>query len=289
MLIMALLLFTTKMSAQDCQNPSAAKLDEIATYLTRRATVSTGATAAPGYRLSASEHVSDTCYWKLTYTQSTTNKTISLILLPGQTFIAPTIFDLRVDPVAADMEQKKSINAILSGAKGPSRGSQDAPVLLVEFGDFQCPYCKRLHDALKESDIPSQRIRLVFHSYPLASHPWALPAAQIAACVAEQSSDSFWDMQDYIFDHQQEISPTNVEHTLLDYVGTMKSVDSVRVQTCLDSGVGKKLVDDDIALGKQVGVAVTPTLYVNGQQIRGTLGPQQLKAVIQGADNVPGR
>lgn len=267
----------TILAAQQCQPPTTSKIEEVANYLARRSKVPN----PQSYHFEKMEPVSDSCFWRLTYMAEPASRYVEIFLSPDQTYLAPTVFDLRIDPIASEREGRKRVSTLLDGAKGPTRGPRDAAVTLVEFADFQCPFCKRLHDSLKELGIPSQTTKVIFHNYPLMSHPWALPAAQVAACVSEQNGDAFWDMQDYIFDHQKEIDPSNVKQTLLEYLAKTKSVDLTRLHACIDSDIGKKLVDDDIALAKQVGVGVTPTLFINGLQIRGVLGSEQLKALIQ--------
>src|SRR5438874_6846028 len=133
-------------------------------------------------------------------------------------------------------------------AKGPSRGPAKAPVTIVEFSDFQCPFCGRevpvIERIMKEYD---GKVRLVFRHYPLDFHQFAAKAAEAGACAADQGK--FWELHDKMFGNQNKLAVEDLK-------GYAKSVgvDPVKFDKCLDSGEKKPLVDEDQKAGNDAGV-----------------------------------
>jgi protein-disulfide isomerase len=159
-------------------------------------------------------------------------------------------------------------------AKGPARGPGGAPVTIVEFSDFQCPFCGReapvIERLMKEYD---GKVRLVFRHFPLDFHPFAAKAAEAAACAADQGK--FWEMHDQMFTNQQKLAVEDLK-------GYAKSVgvDSAKFDKCLDSGEKKVLVDEDQKAGSQAGVNGTPAFFVNGIFINGAVPYEQIKQAV---------
>jgi protein-disulfide isomerase len=159
-------------------------------------------------------------------------------------------------------------------AKGPARGPGGAPVTIVEFSDFQCPFCGReapvIERLMKEYD---GKVRLVFRHFPLDFHPFAAKAAEAAACAADQGK--FWEMHDQMFTNQQKLAVEDLK-------GYAKSigVDSAKFDKCLDSGEKKALVDEDQKAGSQAGVNGTPAFFVNGIFINGAVPYEQIKQAV---------
>jgi protein-disulfide isomerase len=144
-------------------------------------------------------------------------------------------------------------------------GDADAPVTLVEYGDFECPYCGMAHSIVKEAqENLGSDLRLVFRHFPLAeSHPHARLAAQAAEAAAAQGH--FWEMHDMLFEHQDALEAQ-------DLLGYAKSIglDVARFASDLKAGTFEKRVHDDFRSGVKSGVNGTPTFFVNGERYDGS-------------------
>ena len=144
-------------------------------------------------------------------------------------------------------------------------GPDDAPVTLVEYGDYECPHCGRAHPVVKavQRELEGQ-LRFVFRNFPLAeAHPHALLAAQSAEAAGAQGR--FWEMHDMIFEHQDALE-------LQDIVGYAESLglDITRFESDLAAGTYAKKVRDDFRSGVRSGVNGTPTFFVNGVRYDGS-------------------
>jgi len=159
-------------------------------------------------------------------------------------------------------------------AKGPSRGPSSAPVTIVEFSDFQCPFCGReipvIEKLMKEYE---GKVRLVFRHYPLDFHPFAEKAAEAAVCAADQ--EKFWEMHDKMFSNQQKLAVDDLKG----YAKTI-GLDPAKFDRCLDSGEKKPQVEADQKAGSQAGVNGTPAFFVNGIFINGAVPYDQIKQAV---------
>ena len=150
-------------------------------------------------------------------------------------------------------------------AQDHTAGPDDAPVTLVEYGDFECPYCGMAHPIVQaaQRELGSQ-LRFVFRHFPLAeAHPHARLAAQAAEAAAAQGR--FWEMHDMLFEHQDAL---DVE----DLVGYAKSLglDTAQFARDIEAGTYAKKVRDDFRSGVRSGVNGTPTFFVNGTRYDGS-------------------
>jgi predicted DsbA family dithiol-disulfide isomerase len=145
----------------------------------------------------------------------------------------------------------------LEGA--PSRGSPMAPVTIVEFSDFECPYCGQAHPILAHvMDELEGRVRLVFRHFPLSAHPNAMPAAR--AAIAAGNQGKFWEMHDMLFEHQGQLE----EDDLARYAEEL-GLDMARFRTDLASAETQRVIERDRELGERLGVEGTPSFFVNGR------------------------
>lgn len=155
-------------------------------------------------------------------------------------------------------------------AKGPWRGSATPAVTIIEFGDLQCPACKRAQPTIEKlmTDVPNAK--LVFEQFPLTSlHKWAMTAAKYAVCVAKQNKDAFWKYIDTVYQNQDTLEPMSVEQVepKLKQFATDVGVNADQVQQCTnDPGTEAQIITSQ-ELGKQVEVTGTPTLFINGRKI----------------------
>ena len=161
----------------------------------------------------------------------------------------------------------------------PFVGGVDAKVTIVEFSDFQCPFCAKAVekvDQLKKKY--GNKIKIVFKNFPLPSHTNAPLAAQASLCAQKlKGNKSFWKLHNKIFANQSALS----RNDLVKYAGEV-SLDKKAFEDCLDSGDIRKKVEADIEQGKNLGVKSTPTFYVNGRPVQGNQGLETFMEIIDG-------
>jgi protein-disulfide isomerase len=205
-----------------------------------------------------------------------------LVAKDGKTLARLTKMDLTKDPYAENM---KKID--VSGR--PSRGNKDAKVVVVNFDDFQCPFCSRMHqtlfpDLLKEY---GDRVLFVYKDYPLSEiHPWAIHAAVNANCLAAQNNDAYWDFADHIHANQREVSSEkgrDAQFAVLDRItieqGQKHNLDQAKLLSCVKAQ-NEDAIKTSIKEADGVGVSATPTLFVNGEEMDGALPINELRAAL---------
>jgi protein-disulfide isomerase len=159
-------------------------------------------------------------------------------------------------------------------AVGPAKGPENAPVTIVEFSDFQCPFCARLVPTLDQVMAKyGDQVRLVFRQYPLSFHQHAQKAAEASLCAHEQGR--FWELHDAMFRDQQRLAVDNLKATAAE-VG----IEPEAFAACLDSGRYADEVQVDFREGTAAGVSGTPALFVNGRFISGAVPLEQITPVI---------
>jgi predicted DsbA family dithiol-disulfide isomerase/Skp family chaperone for outer membrane proteins len=157
----------------------------------------------------------------------------------------------------------------------PSRGPAGAPVTIVEFSDFECPFCGGLYPTLKtiEAAYPDT-VRLVYRQFPLRNiHPHAEKAAEASLCANEQGH--FWDMHDSMFGNQQQLTVAALKKRAADL-----KLDAAAFDACLDSGRETAAIDKDMAEGAGAGVTGTPTMFINGRFLPGNRPYADIKNLI---------
>lgn len=162
----------------------------------------------------------------------------------------------------------------LNNEGAPSMGPENAPVTLVEFSDFDCPYCGRFHPTLKKlSEKFGNQLRVVYRQYPIVNlHPNAFKAAEASLCASDQ--DKFWEMHDLMFQEQGRLSVSELK-VKAGRVG----LDQKKFDECLTTGRFTEQVQEDLKEGGRVGVTGTPALFVNGVMVEG--GAVSLDVVSQ--------
>jgi protein-disulfide isomerase len=182
--------------------------------------------------------------------------------------------DLTVDPFAAVM-QKISL-------KGEAmKGKPDAKVTIVEYSDFQCPFCSRGYQTMENQVLKEygDKVRFVYKNFPLPMHPWAEPAAVAVECALQQKPEAYWKLYDLYFQSQKDITLQNLKDKSIEALKD-SGIDTGKFTECLD---GKKTIDmvkADMAEGQSVGVNGTPAFLINGRLLSGALPFEQFKAVI---------
>jgi protein-disulfide isomerase len=162
----------------------------------------------------------------------------------------------------------------VADAGRPSRGPARAPVEIIEFSDFQCPFCLRAHPTVTQVlNTYGDRVHFVYRHYPLPNHPNARPAAEAAACAAEQGK--FWEYHDRLFDNQSKLGDADLkEHA------AALALDTAKFDACVDTHKYKDVVDADMAAGEEAGVSGTPAFFINGRQLSGAQPFEVFKRVI---------
>jgi protein-disulfide isomerase len=202
------------------------------------------------------------------------------------TLIRQTKLDLTKDPFAETMKKMDLTNR-------PVRGTKNAKVVAVNYDDFQCPYCSRMHQTLFPQLLKEygDKVEFVYKDFPLAEiHPWAMHAAVNANCLASQNTDAYWDFADYMHNNQRELNSLKgdaAQFSALDRMtvdnGQKHSLDIPRLQTCI------KLQDEtaikaSLKEAEGLGVDGTPALFVNGQKVDGGALPiEALRQVLDQA------
>ena len=173
------------------------------------------------------------------------------------------------DTVAGDDVERKCVPF-----EGKARGSSKAQVTIVAFSDFQCPFCSRVLPTLDKliKDYPD-KVRVFFKHNPLPFHADAPLASQ--AAVAAEAQGKFWQMHDILFKNQQNIKRPDLEK----YAAEI-GLDVAKFKKDIDAPATKKRVDDDLELGKKLGVQGTPNFFVNGRPVRGAVPYEQFKSAV---------
>ena len=158
-----------------------------------------------------------------------------------------------------------------------SLGPKDAPVTIVEFSDFQCPYCARVRaDLARLRERHPGKLRLVFRDFPLAMHKEARKAAEAGRCADEQGK--FWEMHDRLFGDQKRLQLEDLKQRAAEI-----GLDPQAFGSCLDSGRTGGAVKGDLAEGARYGVTRTPTFFVNGRYLSGSQSLENFDQVIEDA------
>lgn len=157
------------------------------------------------------------------------------------------------------------------------QGVADAPLTLVEYGDFQCPSCRMAYPVVKhlQRQLGAQ-LRFVYRHFPLPQHPLAAPAAEASEFAAGQGK--FWEMHDALYDNQPELGPE-----LFAALATKLGLNERELDEALEKGTYAELVEADMEGGEKSGVAGTPTFYINGQHYRGAASLHPMLEALQSA------
>ncbi len=202
-----------------------------------------------------------------------------------KTLIRLTKMDLSKDPYA---EVMKKIDV-----KGrPVRGNANAKVVVVNYDDFQCPYCSRVHETLFPELLKEygDRVAFIYKDYPLSEiHPWAIHAAVDANCLAAQSTDAYWDFADYTHANRQAVNSEKgldnqfaaLDHTTLSEGGKFH-LDATKLQSCVKNQKDEA-VKASVKEGESVGVSGTPTMFVNGEMVDGARPVAEFRALFDSA------
>ena len=196
--------------------------------------------------------------------------------------IAPQIRQyLATEELYSSLEENRDIDYLLDpfrievAAEGPAKGPASAPVTVVEFSDFQCPYCKQVVPTVEQAlEKYDGKIRVVFRQYPLTSiHPQAFKAAEASLCAADQNK--FWELHDLMFEEQSAL-----DEAALQEKAKRLGLDEAAFATCLSTGKYTAQVQGDLKAGTAAGVTGTPAFFVNGRPLSGAQPFEAFQRVI---------
>lgn len=202
-----------------------------------------------------------------------------------KTLIRITRMDLSVDPYSAVMKK-------IDVTGRPTRGNKDAKVTLVNYDDFECPFCSRMHATLFPEIFKEygDRVLFIYKDYPLEEiHPWAVHAAVDANCLNSQNADAYWDYVDYLHRNQHTIGEEKGregQYAELDKLATLQgqkhNVDVPKLQACLKAQ-DETAVRASMNEGDSLKVDATPTMFINGQKLDGALPAEDVRAALDQA------
>lgn len=202
-----------------------------------------------------------------------------------KTLLRTTRLDLTKDPYAEVMKK-------IDVAGRPTRGNKSAKVIAVNYDDFECPYCSKMHQQLFPALFSEygDRVLFIYKDYPLEEiHPWAIHAAVDANCLAAQNNDAYWDFADYVHANQRDVNKEKTreaQYAALDKVATLQgerhALDGTKLQACLKAQ-DDKAVRASMKEGDKVGVSATPAMFVNGAKVDGALPIEELRPIFDRA------
>jgi protein-disulfide isomerase len=195
-----------------------------------------------------------------------------------KTLVRISKMDLTQDPYA-DIMKKIDVTG------RPTRGNKDAKVVAINYDDFECPFCSRMHQQLFPTILKEygDRVLFIYKDFPLEEiHPWAVHAAVNANCLAAQNSDSYWDYADYLHANQRSISGNDELDKLATIQAQKYSLDVTKLQACLKAQ-DQKAVRASMREADLLGVNATPVMFVNGQKVDGAVPLDAVRAVLDRA------
>ncbi|MEG3639433.1 thioredoxin domain-containing protein [Magnetococcus sp. PR-3] len=176
--------------------------------------------------------------------------------------------------VTTNLPEPEEPRYTLTSEMKPALGPANAPVTIVEFSDFECPYCRKVQPALQKiKETYGDRVKLVFRHYPLSFHKKAPLASKASMCAGDQKQ--FWAYHDALFEEGVDLNRAG-----LDKVAMTLKMDMATFKACLDSDKYQAKLDADLAEGQALGVTGTPTFFVNGRKSSGALPYGSLKQMV---------
>jgi protein-disulfide isomerase len=202
-----------------------------------------------------------------------------------KTLLRLTRMDLTKDPYAEVMKK-------IDVKERPTRGNKDAKVVVVNYDDFECPFCSHMHSTLFPEIFKEygDRVLFIYKDYPLEEvHPWAIHAAVDANCLNAQSGDAYWDYADYLHSPQNSVrslKDRQAQFAELDKLALMNgekhNLNQSQLQSCIKAQ-DDKAVRTSMSEGDGIGVNATPTLFVNGAKLDGAVPAEEVRAALDQA------
>jgi protein-disulfide isomerase len=163
-------------------------------------------------------------------------------------------------------QEQPDVDMVALADDDPVKGDPNAPITIIEFSDFQCPFCGKFYretlPQIKEKYIDTGKVKLIYRDFPLSFHENAQSAAEAAECANEQGK--FWEYHDLLFEKQQDLSVENYKQWAEEL-----GLDMEQFNECLDSGKYADEVTNDFSDGQAAGVTGTPAFFINGKKVSG--------------------
>jgi len=220
---------------------------------------------APDVRIEDGGVVAGSCFRRVTVQSVAPKRSIELFLSPDQRFLTESLLDSWLDPGVERRRAAEAAQAALLAERSPSTGPGAAPVTIVEFSDFQCPFCKRAARAVHSMpDDLRGSVRVVFKHRPLSMHQWARRAALISICASFQGDDAFWAVEGFLFDHQDSIRSETLDASVRDVAAREPRLRFDRLEACLAAKDAEEVLVRDERLADMYHIDAVPTIFVNG-------------------------
>jgi protein-disulfide isomerase len=187
----------------------------------------------------------------------------------------------RMQVVIAELKKKYPTKISLKGpvveisiGSTPAKGNPKAPVTIIEFSDYECPFCRRVEPTVLEvlKVYGPDKVRFAYRNYPLAMHPNARPAAEAAGCAADQGK--FWEY------HEKLMAATDLSAAHLQAVAGEVGLDKKKFEECVAAQKFKDAVEKDLKAGEEAGISGTPAFFINGRMIDGAQPIEKFKEII---------
>jgi protein-disulfide isomerase len=194
----------------------------------------------------------------------------------GKKIIQGNFYDIAHNPFKSEIDK-------IHTQFQPNLGTAGAPVVLVVFSDLQCPHCKGEAEMLRQNLIQNypKDVRLYFKDFPIESlHPWAKAAAMAGRCIFGQSNDAFWAYHDWVFSHQDSLTPANLQQQILDWAKDQKGLDSAKLAACMEKKTSEAEVDAEMKEAHELDITGTPTMFINGRRIPQSIDWPNLKNIL---------
>lgn len=189
-----------------------------------------------------------------------------------------SLFNLGGDP-------REDVVRLISLKDQPAQGPASAPVTMVEYSDLECPICAHLQEELETDIVPKygNKLRVVFKEFPLtAMHDWALTGAIAAQCTYQIDPSKYVDFRTAVYKNQASVTGEHARDTLL-HIGAEAGVDNMKLAACIDSKETISRVEANMHEGDAIGVAQTPTSYINGRTLIGAPAASEFYKLIDEA------
>lgn len=196
----------------------------------------------------------------------------------GSYLVEGNIFGLNNDPY-------REVERIIRTEGEPSAGPAGAPVTIVEYADLECPHCAEMQQYIEKQLIPKYgaKVRVIFKEFPLFSiHPWAVAAAVADECAYQINPADFLGYRNIILQNQNTIKAATATQQLLDY-GVQAGLDREKLSSCMSSKATLPHVRQDFLEGEKLNVGSTPTFFINGKMIAGSVSPEKFDALVDSA------
>ena len=191
----------------------------------------------------------------------------------GRYVIFADVEDVTIDPAKAIMDK---IDVAGLDWKGPD----DAAVTIIEYSDFQCPFCAKGYKILEEEVLPAYegKVRFAYKHLPLPFHNWAEPSSIAMECIRQQSPEAAWRVYDEMFKQQKAVNLQNVKAKALEFAG--EGIDTAKYDSCYDNKETVQQVRAQKAEAANLGITGTPSFVVNGRIVKGAQPAAKFKAII---------